>query len=209
MDLAKSLGVKTDNVRPHFYLNSENIKFADGWLLEHGIKNNEILIGIHPGSSEHEKWKRWDWKKFAILSDKLREKYNIKTIFFIGPSELDIADKLLSKTIYKPIIIKNLSLGQTGALIARCSLFLSNDSSLMHIAVALDIPTIGIFGPTSSKQFGPWGEKHKVIRADIDCPPCYYSDDRMNCDGIRCLKMISVEDVMRQLSERIEEITLP
>lgn len=205
LDLVKYLGGKTDDARPCFYLNPENIKYADKALKEHGIKSNEQLIGIHPGSSEHEKWKRWDWRKFAMFSDKVAKEYNLKPIFFLGPSEYDLADKLLSATTSRPIIMKELSLGQTAALIARCSSFLSNDSSLMHMAVALNIPTIGIFGPTSSKQFGPWGKEHKVLRADIDCPPCYYSDDRTKCDGIKCLDMISVEDVLEQISQQITE----
>jgi len=208
LDLVRSIGVITGDVRPRFYLNREDIIYTDKWLIERNIKNDELLIGIHPGSSEHLKRKRWDWKKFAVLSDMLMEKYNIKSIFFLGPSECDLTDKFLSAAVNGLIIAKELSIGQTAALISRCFLFLSNDSSLMHMAVALDIPTIGIFGPTSSEQFGPWGKKHKVIRAEINCPPCYYTDDWMNCDGIRCLKMISVKDVLRHLSEQIPEIDL-
>ena len=77
-------------------------------------------------------------------------------------------------------------------LISQCRLFISNDSGLMHIAGALNIPTIALFGSTNPVTTAPAGNKSIIVRQEVSCSPCL----KETCPtDFRCMKMISVEDV--------------
>jgi heptosyltransferase-2 len=78
------------------------------------------------------------------------------------------------------------------AVISRCTLFISNDSGLMHIAGALNIPTIAIFGSTNPVTTSPVGDRSVVIYKGASCSPCL----KETCPtDFRCMDMISVEEV--------------
>ena len=79
------------------------------------------------------------------------------------------------------------------ALIQRCSLFVTNDSGLMHVAAALATPTVAIFGSTDHIATGPYSNNAAIIRHDLDCSPCLKTD----CPHghFRCMLDISVEEV--------------
>ena len=77
-------------------------------------------------------------------------------------------------------------------LISQCRLFISNDSGLMHIAGALNIPTIALFGSTNPATTSPAGNKSTIVRREVSCSPCL----KEKCPtDFRCMKLISVEDV--------------
>ena len=81
-------------------------------------------------------------------------------------------------------------------LISQCSLFISNDSGLMHIAGALNVPTVAIFGSTNPVTTSPVGNKSVIVRHEVSCSPCL----KKTCPtDFRCMKLISVEDVFRLL----------
>jgi heptosyltransferase-2 len=84
------------------------------------------------------------------------------------------------------------NLDEAITLIARCDLFISNDSGLMHIAGALGRPTIALFGSTNPAATSPAGEKSVVIHHECDCSPCL----RQVCPtDFRCMTMIGVDEV--------------
>ena len=86
---------------------------------------------------------------------------------------------------------------------ARCHLFISNDSGLMHIAGALNIPTVAIFGSTNPATTSPTGEQSVVVYKGAPCSPCL----KETCPtDFRCMDMISVDDVYNTISGRILDI---
>ena len=88
-------------------------------------------------------------------------------------------------------------------MIARCNLFLSNDSGLMHVAGALGIPTIAIFGSTNPVTTSPAGEKSVVIHHDVACGPCL----KPVCPtDFRCMEMIGVEEVYAAARKLLGEV---
>ena len=87
------------------------------------------------------------------------------------------------------------TLRQLACLISRCDLIVTNDSGPMHLAVAMGVPTVSIFGPTDPRLTGPYGEGHSIVRADLECLCC----GRRVCPrNIECLRRISVEEVLRE-----------
>ncbi len=81
------------------------------------------------------------------------------------------------------------------AAVASCALVITNDSGPMHIAAALGVPVVAMFGPTDEQRSGPWGDGHAVIVRDPGCRPCYNSE----CieQGHPCMQRIDVETVLQ------------
>ena len=72
----------------------------------------------------------------------------------------------------------------------------------MHMAAVVGTPVIAVFGPTDPRRTGPPGTGHTVVRADMECAPCF----KKECDTLRCMESVSVEEVFdavrRLLMER-------
>jgi heptosyltransferase-2 len=84
------------------------------------------------------------------------------------------------------------TLRQAVSVIDRCHLFVTNDSGLMHVAAALDIPLVAIFGSTNPVTTGPSGSRSHIVRVPMDCSPCL----KPSCpEDHRCMKEISVDQV--------------
>jgi len=89
-----------------------------------------------------------------------------------------------------------LEINKTIAFIKRCALFISGDEGLMHIAAALNVPTISLFGPTNGEAIAPYWNKGVIIKSQEDCSPCYDNEDyRKECKDRRCMESIEVEAV--------------
>ena len=209
LNLVIPLGLKADSIEKKIYLNvpSEDVQFAEKYIKDNGL-SDEKLIGIHPGSSNERGmgFKRWPAENFAELCDKLYTEYNYKTMIFGGKDEQEIKIRIYDLMQNKPVIVEQYSLKQTAALISRCSKFITNDSGLMHIAVAVDVPVIALFGPSDPGRTAPYGKKHKVVRLGIDCSPCWSIKNlgvgNVNCkynDNL-CLKNMSVEFVLQKIT---------
>ncbi|NLG36027.1 MAG: glycosyltransferase family 9 protein [Lentisphaerae bacterium] len=86
------------------------------------------------------------------------------------------------------------------AVMERANLFLGNDSGLLHLAAALDVPTVSIWGPTSPGKWGPKGSSHCQIRKVERCEGCIYWDYRETClHEHACMKAVEVEEVQRAI----------
>jgi heptosyltransferase-2 len=84
------------------------------------------------------------------------------------------------------------SLRQAMSIIERCHLFVTNDSGLMHVAAALDVPLVAIFGSTNPLTTGPKGSKSRIVRVPMDCSPCL----KPQCpEDHRCMEAITVDQV--------------
>lgn len=124
-------------------------------------------IGMHPGSSQEFGFssKRWPLARFAELAKKIITDDQRPVWIFLGPEENDLRDQLAALFVHDQLLIVQEKLGVSAALMGRCAAFVSNDSALMHLAVAMGVtPTIGLFGPTNAVRTRPWGEGHVVIQ---------------------------------------------
>ncbi|NLW45719.1 MAG: glycosyltransferase family 9 protein [Firmicutes bacterium] len=136
---------------------------ADRIWLENNFQN-QTIVGVHPGAN----WpsKRWKPEYLAKLSDMLQQD-GIKMVFFGGPSDIEIVEKVASLTKIQPVILTGkLNLLELAAVIKKCSVFLSGDSGPMHIAVSQQVPVVALFGPTRPARYGPYHSPHIVIEPD-------------------------------------------
>jgi ADP-heptose:LPS heptosyltransferase len=88
-------------------------------------------------------------------------------------------------------------MGELVALLARCDLFLGGDSGPLHVASALGIPSVSVYGPTDPALTGPLGPKARVLRAGADCSPCYDLGGAPECrrEDLGCMAQVSAEEV--------------
>ncbi len=165
MNLLKPLGVDIINVSDKilFHVPESDQKFADDYFAQHfGI--DKKVVGMHIGSSGEYKFsgKRWPTSKFARLADRIQRDLDARVIIFAGPAEADEVRRLEKMMKTKTHVVKE-KLKVTAALIGKCDLMISNDSGLMHIAAAKNVPIVAIFGPTILSRTRPWSENSQII----------------------------------------------
>ena len=96
--------------------------------------------------------------------------------------------------------LTNLSLNELAAVLRKCDLYVGNDSGVTHLAAAVGIPVVALFGPTDPRVWGPRGDKVLTVYKGLECSPC--SREKMRgCKNQRCMEEISVEEVYRRIKE--------
>ncbi len=189
------------------YLSDEHKKYADNFLERNNIKENDFIVGFHPGCAtlkNHIK-RRWEPEKFAELGKKLIKEKNAKIFLFGGPEEEELKSSI-NKMIdsESSLVIKTEKFLQSIAIMKRCNVFVTNDSALMHIASALGLKVVAIIGPTNQHYIHPWKTEYKIISLNLDCSPCFfYSPKPLFCSRtdvkFKCIKELNVEMVYKAL----------
>ena len=205
LDLLRSIGIKIEAQEdkiPFVHLTVDDEKSADTFLKRNNINREDLLIGIHPGGGpEVGSIKRWAQEQFASLGDMIIDEYKAKIILVGGKEEKDICREIARLMKHKPIIATGeTDIKTTASLIQMCKIFISNDTGLMHLAVAVNTKTIAIFGPTLFWKNYPWGENNIVIRKELPCSPCYNYKE-ITCNDPKCLKLIKAEEVFGEVSQ--------
>ncbi len=162
-------------------------------LFPHGpphIKPRPILA-IHPGSGG--RYKCWDFTRFIEVSHQAKEHLGFQPLFILGPAERRFVPKLRDSLDCDLAILDSVPLPILAGALTRCRMFLGNDSGVTHLAAALGIPTVAIFGPTDPHLWGPIGQHVRIIsKRDIG---------ENICQGCGSLDLVSVEDVIQPLAE--------
>lgn len=134
-------------------------EWADRYLRERGISANDRIVGIHPGASLKEK--RWPIERFAEVAKSLGAKPQIRVVAFADTQGYGAE---LGKI--EGVTLATVGLRQMIALIQRCYLLVCNDSGPMHIAGALGVPVVAVFGSGIRRWFEPLGEGHELLQPD-------------------------------------------
>ncbi|MBI2950525.1 glycosyltransferase family 9 protein [bacterium] len=173
--------------------------FVQRHLQGQGIFAEDLLIGVHPGSSAEVK--QWPPERLAQAVDRLTLGWGARVILTGGPGEVRLAWEVARHTETSPVVVAgNLTLSQSVALIERCDLLLCGDSGPMHIAAAVGTPLVALFGPTDPRHWGPRTPRHRVVRRRLFCGPraACIAGPRPECPRGRaaCIQDISVEEVV-------------
>jgi heptosyltransferase II len=169
-----------------------------------GVKPEDKLVGINPGSV----WvtKRWLPEGFAAVADRLIREEGARVVFIGGCQDEPAMRRILSMMKEVPINwVGQTTLKELMAVIARCRVFLTNDSGPLHIAVASHVPTVALFGPTTRELgFFPYGNGHTVIEKDLPCRPCgLHGADRCPLEHFQCMKLITAEEVFEAVKGKL------
>ena len=189
--LINALGIKSKKIEYKLPVSDHIRNVTDELLKRHGIKSAGIVVAINPVA----KWitKLWDNRKFALLADRLIEKYNASVIFTGSQSDRSTIDNILSYMSHSAVnLAGETTLKTLAALYEKTKFLISTDTGPMHMAAAVGTPVIALFGPTAPWRTGPFGTKHKIVRSGLNCSPCF----KRQCSTTDCMNQISVEQVM-------------
>ena len=192
LTMVQSLGCGAPASGPFFKLTEEDEEKATRFFLDHGIDTDDIVIGMAPGAT-YGPAKKWFPDRFGALAEQFGDQYGATTILFGSTGDCETT-KIVQQNSKYPVIdlAGKTDLRTAVALMARCRLFISNDSGLMHVAGALRIPTIAIFGSTNPITTAPIGENNTIIYRQVSCSPCL--QETCHTD-FGCMESISIEAV--------------
>jgi lipopolysaccharide heptosyltransferase II len=201
LGLARALGCPVRDARPFFHLDAPAREQATDFLERAGALDGSPLVALHPGASKEAR--AWHPERFGVLGRRLAEQAGARLILLGAAGERPILDRAAApipaaRRLLPPA---ELSIKTVGALLERCDLFVGNDSGPMHVAAALGIPTVGIFGPGSPARTAPIGAPGRVavIGKNYPCSPCrqdFFRECPPSPAGKPfCLEEIRVEEV--------------
>jgi ADP-heptose:LPS heptosyltransferase len=198
-------GFSTSERYPKLHLKKSDQNWGRSFWRKKGFTEEERreAIIIHPGSGS--KKKVWPLERFLDLIHYLQKHLRSRIIIVLGPAEGLEIEKHFEEMEWNmgtnaPILAKGLSLLELASVMEGCRLFVGNDSGISHMAAALGLPTIAIFGPTDPMVWAPRGEKVVVIRAEIPCSPCS-QEKFFQCQHLECLRGIETADVLKGLEK--------
>ena len=133
-----------------------------------------IRVGVCAGA-EYGPAKRWPLERFAEVVNQVSAQHaQFRWQLFGAPGEKEMGEKLsaMLKAPHENFVGKT-RLSELIAKLRECQLLLTNDTGTMHLAAALGIPTVSIFGSTCPIETGPLGDRHIVIQHKVPCSPCF------------------------------------
>ena len=154
------------------------------------------VIGVSPGAA-YGGAKRWLPERFAEAAGKLARARGASIALFGSSRERDVCDQIARLLNGHQVInhAGQTTLAQFIDLAASCEIVLTNDSGAMHIASALGIPTVSIFGATDDRATGPTGPKARVVREPVECSPCLLRECPIDH---RCMTRVSADRVVQE-----------
>jgi 3-deoxy-D-manno-octulosonic-acid transferase/heptosyltransferase-1 len=197
LDFIRYLGGKPD--RAQFVLPSgkKTEEKAQSLLRKYNLEDKKF-IAVNPVAL----WetKLWSDEKFAGLADLIIDKLQMKVVFTGNEKEsLEKITSLMNKGSVN--LGSQTSLSELAFIYKKARLVISTDSGPMHLAAAVGTPVIALFGPTDPARTGPYGLDHQIIRADMECSPCFLK----KCPTKRCMANISREQVFNAVKKIIKE----
>ncbi len=182
--------------KPILKLTEKEIENGKNFYKQKNIKENDkkILLSIS-GTWKTKRWFTEHWIELInLINNKIQ---NSKIIILWGPGDEEIINNFKTLPVF---IIPPLNLRELASIINSGDVLISNDNGVRHIANALNIKTIGIFGPTNEKGWAVEDDNNKIIVSDIKCRPC----DKTKCNDILCMKEIKPEKVFDILLKLIK-----
>jgi heptosyltransferase-2 len=165
-----------------------------------GVAAGQIVIGINPGAFYGEA-KRWFPERYAAVADRLARQYRARIVLFGSSSDLPVVEAVAAHMKHPPLILAGrTTLGQLMGLIKECRLLITNDSGPMHLAAALDVPQLALFGSTSERATGPLSPNALVLKHPVECAPCFL---RKCPTDFGCMRGISVGQVIEAAEEKL------
>jgi len=162
-------------------------------------------IGISPGAAYGDA-KRWLPERFAAAGAQVAGRLNAAVLLFGAPAERPLCDEVAIPLTRAGIAVHNLAgvtaLGEFIEMVAACRAFLTNDSGAMHVASALGLPTVAVFGATEDTTTGPTGVNARVVREPVACSPCLLRECPIDH---RCMTSVSAGRVAEAALELMEE----
>ena len=182
-------------------------------LIQNGFDPKiNTLIALTPGSGELEAHKRWPASNYKALTEMFINFPQVRFIILGSFRELSISEKILTNNKNAQNILNfvgSYSITDTAYLLYHCHVTVGNCNGLAHLASAVGIPVLGLYGPTNYHLTGPFSQDFKALSLHLNCSPCYRKDFMQGCGDPICLSELPVRLVYEALLHTIEHLPTP
>lgn len=163
-------------------------------LHQAGVSNKDKLMVITPASSWQSKM--WPPERLGIVANYVAERYGYLPILAGAKTDIARAEAVIANC--KASIVNlcgKTSLKELAVLLRRCNALVGNDSGPTHLAAALGVPVVAIFGPTDATRLGPYGDQHITLVNQMACRPCHRRSKAESCPHKKCITEITPAQV--------------
>jgi heptosyltransferase-2 len=196
-NMLRPLGLTGEPGQPELYVSPGEERSIAHRLDQAGIETADVVIGVNPGST-YGGAKRWLPDRFAASTERLcRRLQDVgrrPAVVVIGAKGEEPLGREIASRITAPcaMLSGSTSIRELMAVIKRCSVLVTNDTGPMHIASALGVPVVAIFGPTNWRTTSPYGREQALLRHPVECAPCMLRECPIDH---RCMTGVTVEQV--------------
>jgi heptosyltransferase II len=163
---------------------------------------DDLKIIIHAAASLPAK--QWPLERFAAVMGLVQKRYRARFIYTGAKEDASLYKEIERQGPFGGLNLCGITALRENLSIYRASnLFFGVDSGPMHMAAAVGVPVVALFGPTDERKWGPWGEGHTVITKRLSCRPC----KPHKCRDNKCMREISVEEALEAVDEKLSSIT--
>ena len=201
LEVIKPLGVRTENLDLEIWLKDDEKRKVNTWLRERDI--SDFLV-IHPAGG----WwgRRWPQENYAKLADFVIKNFSVKVIFTGDAGEKEEIERIARLMNEKPIIAAGaLTLRELACLFEKAKLFIGTDTGAMHIASAVHLPALVMFGPQDPRRWAPKNKSTQIIYKHLDCSPC---PQRCRWNRNVCMEKIRVEEVIEKTGKMMRNLKM-
>lgn len=207
LDLARTLHLPLDQPHMHFVPTEQERERTSSLFTQKPEANALVAVFIGGGSNPGMELtaKRWPLERYREIVRRLVHDLNAQVLLIGGKDDAPLNQTLmdgLDRVDIPENMVLNLagttSFGESAALLERCDLFIGNDSSPMHLAAAVGIPVLAIFGPTSPQEYGPYpldDATHIALWNNPKGQPCFFLGKMQPCENCTCMQSVTVDEV--------------
>jgi ADP-heptose:LPS heptosyltransferase len=194
--LVRALGIEPDGVRPVVPIPTASRARAGAYVEGLG-PGGPPLVALHPGVSRFGAFKQWAPERFAAVADRLAGA-GVRAILTWGPGERDLAAAVADLAASRPpVAFETRSIQDLAALFERCAAVVGCDTGPLHLAAALGVPTVGLYGMKDPAVYGLKGPgRVEIVYKGVPCSPC----SRRSCPDVICMHAIGAGDVAAALA---------
>ncbi len=194
LDLIRSVFGVVEEPTTEIVASEEERSAARRLLESESLDPHAGLLVLNPGAAFGSA-KRWHEDRFAQAADQIAEEFQLQTVVVGSASETPIADRIRSRMRHPAVALTGRTdLETLLGVLSLASLIITNDSGPMHMAAALGIPTVAVFGSTDSEVTRPVGPRTRVVRHEVSCSPCLLRECPIDH---RCMEAVTVDDVFK------------
>jgi len=203
LKLLEGFGLQVGKKEVLLPISREQKGSAERRLRDLGIGMDEPLVGFSPGAVGSV-LKRWYPERFAELALRILDACPTRILLFGAPNEQGLGEEIC-RMAANPALVNlagHTSLEEAIVLVGLCGMFVTNDSGLMHVAAALDVPLVCIFGPTDLDRTAPWSGRYVLVRDEgVECYGC----KMRKCDhDHKCMDLVTVERAYQGVRDAVD-----
>ncbi len=199
LDCLRAVDIPVGSKQLELWPTGEQDRMVRGLFREQGWQEQDLKVIIHAAASLPAK--QWPTERFAAVMDRLRRNYPVRFVYTGASGDSPLYEEIERRGDFNGLnLCGRTTLYENVAVYRACDLFFGVDSGPMHMAAAVGVPVVALFGPTDERKWGPWGAGHTVITKRLSCRPC----KPHKCGDNDCMKQISAEEAFEAVERALD-----